>query len=105
MTDFKQQINDHLQAYGKTESIDSHWIDLFLFTIEQIHKMEKKIDEFGMTQTSEKNGYIVKNGYAQAHEALVKSFVGISIKLGLSPHDRDKWIKQTKFKNDGGLIK
>ena len=89
MTNFKREINKHLKAFDKVELVDSYWEDQAVYVLEKLPEVKNKMDEIGLVHLT-KTGYTAKNGYIQAFESLLKSFAAISIKLGLSPKDREK---------------
>lgn len=106
MKDFKKQITKHLEDYGKLEEIDATLIDQASFILTQIEDARKQILKHGVVHLTA-NGYSAKNGYLQAYEALMKSYVAISEKLGMSPLSREKlrWTKPFPKGPDDDLIK
>ena len=93
-------ITAHLKKYNKTELIDSTWIDEMLFVLERLAGSKIDLLKYGAIHKT-KTGYSAKSGYLQAYETYLKMYGAISGKLGLSPHDREKWkieIEKTKSK-------
>ena len=91
----KQKIKKHLERFGKTELIDEVWVDEAVWIMGELTKIKKQLKKEGLVHVTQ-NNYSTKNGYLQTYEALLKSFVAISIKLGMSPKDREKWLAEEK---------
>ena len=89
----KKDIEKNINKHGKTEEIDVYWIDEAVYILGKLRDARSLMNKHGMYQETQ-SGYTQKNAYFQSYESLLKSFATISAKLGMSPKDREKWIKE-----------